>query len=59
MNPWKATLLNLLRDILRFALWFCIALIGLMIAIFSIVFVYQFLVHLWSWCDRVLFTGSW
>lgn len=59
MNPWKQTLLNLLRDILRFALWVCVAVIGLMSAIFSIVFVYQFLRHLWTWCDRVLFTGSW
>ena len=59
MNPWKQKLLDLLRDILRFALWLCVALIGLMTAIFSIVFVYQFLNHLWSWCARVLFTGSW
>ena len=59
MNPWKQTILILLRDILRFALWLCVALIGLMVAIFSIVFVYQFLRHLWTWCDRVLFPGSW
>ena len=28
MNPWKQTLLNFLRDIMRFALWLCIALSG-------------------------------
>ena len=59
MNPWKQTLLNFLRDIMRFALWLCIALIGLMAAIFSITFVYQFLQHLWSWCSRVLFSEPW
>ncbi len=59
MNPWKQTILLLLRDILRFALWLCVALIGLMVAVFSIVFVFQFLRHLWTWCVRVLFTGSW
>lgn len=59
MNPWQQTILYLLRDILRFVLWLCVALIGLMIAMFSIVFVYQFLQHLWSWCDRVLFPGQW
>ena len=59
MNPWKQTILILLHDILRFVLHLGVVALGLMTAIFSIVFVYQFLRHLWSWCDRVMFTGSW
>ena len=59
MNPWKQTLLNLFREVLRFAFWLCLALCGLMTGLFAIAFVAQFLLHLWTWCDRVLFTGSW
>ena len=59
MNPWKQTVLFLLRDILRFALWFCLVVCGLMVGLFAITFSYEFLRHLWSWCRRVLFTGGW
>ncbi len=59
MNPWQQTILDFFRSVLRFAVWFCIVLNGLMIALFSIVFIYNLLVHTWSWCDRVLFPGSW
>ena len=59
MNPWMPTLLGLSRSVIRFALWCAVVLNGVMLAIFSIVFTFQFLRHLWSWCDRVLFTGSW
>ena len=59
MNPWTPTILDLLRNILRFAVWVCVMTIGLMAAIFSICFVYEFLAHLWTWCRRCLFTGGW
>lgn len=59
MNPWKPNILELLRSVLKFSIWICICLIGLMTAIFSIVFTFEFLQHLWSWCDRVLFPGKW
>lgn len=59
MSPWKQTILGACRDILRFALWIGVVINGLMFAVFSIMFVFQFLRHLWSWCDRVLFPGSW
>ncbi len=59
MNPWKQTILYLLRDILRFAIWLVLVINGLLFAIFSVAFVYQLLRHLWTWCDRVLFPGTW
>ncbi len=59
MNPWKQHILEFCRNIIRFALWFAFVLNGVMLAIFSIVFTAQFLWHLWTWCDRVLYTGSW
>lgn len=59
MNPWKQTALLLMRDILRFALWLCVVVIGLMVAVFSICFTYQLLTHLWQWCMRVMFGSDW
>ena len=59
MNPWRQTILHLFRDVLRFALWLCVVINGLMLAFFSILFVHQFLRHLWSWCTRVLFSRPW
>ena len=59
MNPWKQTLLGILRDILRFALWLALVFNGLMLAIFSLVFVYHFLHRLWGFCARVLFSEPW
>ena len=59
MNPWKQTLLDCLRDILRFALWIAFVINGLMFGVFSIAFCYHFLDHLWSWLGKHVFTGSW
>ena len=59
MNPWKQSILSILRDIVRFALWVVLAVNGVMFAVFSVLFTYQFLRHLWSFCDRVLFPGEW
>ncbi len=58
-NPWKQSVLEWCRNFVRFGLWIAITVNALMLAIFSIRFTYLFLVHLWSWCDRVLFPGSW
>ncbi len=55
MNPWKQSLLNLLRDILRFAFWLCLALCGLMMGLFAIVFVASSRWRLWTVFSRVLF----
>jgi hypothetical protein len=59
MNPWQAGLFNLMRDVVRFALWFGFVICALMFAVFSVAFTYQFLSHAWTWCRRVLFTGGW
>ncbi len=59
MNPWQQNLLDLCRNVIRFGLWFAVILDGLMLALFSIAFTAKFLWHLWTWCCRVLFTGSW
>ncbi len=59
MNPWSENLLSKCRSVFRFVLWACFAVNGPMVSFFSIIFTYQFLKHLWSWCERVLFPGQW
>ncbi len=60
MNPWnKQSVLTFFRDVMRFAVWMCLLLIGLMSSIFAVAFTYRFLTHTWSWCSRVMFTGKW
>lgn len=59
MNPWKQTLLLVLRDILRFSLWLVVVIDGLMIGVFSIAFCYQLLTHTWNWLMRRVFSGNW
>jgi hypothetical protein len=59
MNPWRVSFLELCRNVLRLALWACLTVNGLMLGVFSIIFTFFFLRHLWSWCHRVLFSGQW
>lgn len=59
MNPWKAKLLDLLRNFFRFTLWLILVLNGLLAGMFSIYFVARFLDHLKAWLDRVLFDEPW
>ena len=59
VNPWKQNILEVLRSILRFTLWVGLIANGVMLVVFSIFFTHRFLRHLWTWCDRVLFPGSW
>lgn len=60
MNPWKKeNILNLFRNILRFALWICLVVNGLMISVFSIVFTYNFLHSLWSYLWKRMFSEPW
>lgn len=47
------------RDFVRFALWVCLAINAAMLAIFSVFFTYEFLSHLWTYCERVLFRDPW
>ena len=39
MNPWKAKLLDLLRNILRFTMWLVLVANGLLLGVFSLYFV--------------------
>ncbi len=59
MNPWEQKALDRCRSVMRFTLWCCGTIIGLMVATFAIAFTFDFLRHLWSWCRRVLFREPW
>ena len=59
MNPWEATFLDRCRSILRFGLWLTIVVNGLMLALFSVLFLGSFLWRSWGWCWHELFSGSW
>lgn len=59
VNPWRESTFENYRTTIRFVLWVLLRINVLMAALFSILFTYQFLSHLWSWCARVLFKGSW
>lgn len=59
MSPWRSNMLDLLREIIRFSLWFAIVLIGLMFLVFSVSVVFQFLSHLHGFLRRTIFSGPW
>ncbi len=59
MNPWTQAVLERARNVLRFALWLVVVINGLMLAVFSVLFTFEFLRHLWSWCERRLFGEPW
>ena len=59
MNPWKPALLELLRGVLRFALWVAIVVNGLMFAVFSVGFVGKFLWYSWKYLCRTMFGHPW
>ena len=59
MNPWQWNVFDGFRNTMRLVLWACLFLVGLMSAIFAIAFSYHFLIHLWRWCSRVLFSSDW
>ena len=58
-NPWRESSLEKYRNVIRFSLWGCLAVNAAMFAIFSILFTYQFLRHLWSWCLKAWFSKPW
>ncbi len=59
MNPWEQKALDRCRSVLRFSLWTCCSLIGLMACLFAIAFSFEFLFHLWRYCQRALFDRPW
>lgn len=58
-NPWRSSVLDLLRSVVRFSLWFAFVVNVLMCAVFTVVWVAHFLWHMWTWFDRVWFPGEW
>ena len=58
-NPWKLGVLQNLRKSIRFVLWVGIAVNGAMVCIFSILFTYEFLHHLWDFLFRTWFSEDW
>jgi len=59
MNPWRQTFLTLTRDVLRFSLWLCVVVNGLMMGLFSIWLCYELLTHTRRWLAMKVFTGGW
>lgn len=58
-SPWDPMTMARLGAWFRFVLWVILIMDGIMLAVFSFVFTHQLLVHAWSWCQRVIFPGSW
>ena len=59
-NPWRqANLFTIFKNLLRLALWTCLVINSLMLALFSILFTAAFLRHLWGYCQRTLFDNPW
>lgn len=58
-TPWTERVLDFMRRFMRFVLWSCVFVNLLMGSVFLIFFTFNLLRHLWSWCTRVLFPGSW
>ncbi len=56
---WKKPIIETLCDVLRFSVWSCLILNGMLASVFSVYFVARFLWHLHHWCDRVLFGHDW
>ena len=59
MHPWKVNLLELLQNIIRFALWVALILNVGMASVFAVWFTFKFLRSLTGWADRVLFGQPW
>jgi hypothetical protein len=58
-DPWENAP-QTYRRFICFALWvFCIAVNAAMACMFSILFTYFFLGHLWRFCLRALFSKDW
>lgn len=58
-TPWTERVLDLMRRFMRFVLWSSVFVNLLMISVFLVFFTFSLLRHLWTWCSRVLFPGTW
>lgn len=59
MTAWKQSTLAIARDVLRFAIWFCIVLNGLMLSLFTIVFTAMLLFRAMGYAFREWFAQPW
>jgi hypothetical protein len=58
-TPWRESILDRARDLIRFCLGVSMAINFATICIFSILFTYEFLDHAWKWCLRTMFAKDW
>ena len=56
---WKKPVVEMLRDVLRFALSAALILTGVLMSYFILWFSARFLWQLKGWCERVLFGHPW
>lgn len=59
MNPWEQAVIARFKSAVRCGLWAALVLHAVMLSVFSILFTFQFLRHLWCWCGRTLFRSEW
>lgn len=59
MNPWKQNALSLSRDMLRFTIWACIVLNGLMFSLFTILFTALLVFRVSGYVFRNWFANPW
>jgi hypothetical protein len=56
---WKQRFTESTGDIMRFVAYGCLIIDGILLSIFSVWFVSEFLWHLLKWLDRVIFDKPW
>ena len=59
MAGWKQNAATFLADALRLTIRACLLIDGILLALFSIWFCANFLIHTVHWLDRILFSGPW
>lgn len=59
MNPWHDTLLQRLRDLIRFLLWSSLTINCGIACYYSVLFTNRFFRHAWDWACKTLFLEPW
>ncbi|MFZ2874510.1 MAG: hypothetical protein WAZ94_08500 [Phycisphaerales bacterium] len=60
MNIWNHNLvIERCRSFIRFLLWVALAVHAAMVAVFSVMMLFQLLRYAWAWAQRVLFDQPW
>lgn len=58
-NPWRLSIFDALKNLIRFLLWMAVTVNAAMLSVFSIIFMYHFLHHLWDLLARTWFATDW